>query len=107
MIGNSIWSSDASRSIKRSYTSSTTSLIVSDNLTNFNYGIISNYNLNVEKVVTDPTNSYAYIILKYTGGHSDLESDQNIRSLNCTIFKVKLSNNELIDSRLAKDSRDY
>ena len=93
-IGDS--SSSSSRSSRNSSNkSSTTSLIVSDNLSNFNYGIISNYNLNVEKVVTDPTNSFAYILLKYTGGHSDLESDKNIRSLNCTIFKVNLSNNEL------------
>ena len=73
-------SSSSGRSFRNSSsTSSTTSLIVSDNLSNFNYGIISNYNLNVEKVVTDPTNSFAYILLKYTGGYSDLESDKNIR----------------------------
>ena len=45
-------SSSSGRSSRNSSsTSSTTSLIVSDNLSNFNYGIISNYNLNVEKVM--------------------------------------------------------
>jgi len=81
--------------------SQTKSLIVFDNDTNLDYGIISDYNINIEQIKVDPLNKFGYMLLNYTGGNSD--SDANIRALNCTIFQINLSNNEIkcIESGLA------
>jgi hypothetical protein len=59
------------------------------------YGIISDYDLEIEQVVTDPSNTNSYILMKYNGGHSNLSADLNIRALNCSIFRVNLENNEM------------
>jgi len=87
-------SSRSSRSSKRT-SSATNSLIVQDNNSNFDYGIISDYDLEIEQVRVDQKNEYAYLLMKYGGGHSDSNRDMNVRALNCTLFKVNLSTNEM------------
>ena len=92
-VDSSSSSSRFSRSLNK--TSSTTdSLVVQDNNSNFDYGIISEYDLEIEQVLADPSNTYSYILMKYNGGDSGL-SDKNIRALNCSIFRVNLENNEM------------
>jgi len=92
-VDSSSSSSRFSRSLNK--TSSTTdSLVVQDNNSNFDYGIISEYDLEIEQVLADPSNTYSYILMKYNGGDSGL-SDKNIRALNCSIFRVNLDNNEM------------
>ena len=91
-------SSSSSRSSSRSSkktSSATDSLIVQDNNSNIDYGIISDYDLEIEQVRVDQNNEYAYLLMKYGGGHSDSNRDMNVRALNCTIFKVNLSTNEM------------
>jgi len=91
-------SSSSSRSSSRSSkktSSATNSLIVQDNNSVIDYGIISDYDLEIEQVRADHNNEYAYLLMKYGGGHSDSNRDMNVRALNCTIFKVNLSTNEM------------
>ena len=91
-------SSSSSRSSYRSSkktSSATDSLIVQDNNSNIDYGIISDYDLEIEQVRVDQNNEYAYLLMKYGGGHSDSNRDMNVRALNCTLFKVNLSTNEM------------
>jgi hypothetical protein len=59
------------------------------------YGIISDYDLEIEQVRVDQNNEYAYLHMKYGGGHSDSNRDMNVRALNCTLFKINLSTNEM------------
>ena len=87
-------SSRSSRSSKKT-SSATDSLIVQDNNSNFDYGIISDYDLEIEQVRVDQNNEYAYLHMKYGGGHSDSNRDMNVRALNCTLFKINLSTNEM------------
>ena len=84
----------SSRSSKKT-SSSTHSLIVQDNNSNIDYGIISDYDLEIEQVRVDQNNEYAYLHMKYGGGHSDSNRDMNVRALNCTLFKINLSTNEM------------
>jgi hypothetical protein len=84
----------SSRSSKKT-SSSTHSLIVQDNNSNIDYGIISDYDLEIEQVRVDQNNEYAYLQMKYGGGHSNSNRDMNVRALNCTLFKVNLSTNEM------------
>ena len=91
-------SSSSSRSSYRSSkktSSATDSLIVQDNNSNIDYGIISDYDLEIEQVRVDQNNEYAYLLMKYGGGHSDSNRDMNVRALNCTLFKINLSTNEM------------
>ena len=74
-----------SRSSKKT-SSSTHSLIVQDNNSNIDYGIISDYDLEIEQVRVDQNNEYAYLQMKYGGGHSNSNRDMNVRALNCTLF---------------------
>jgi hypothetical protein len=69
------------------------------------YGIISDYDLEIEQIKIDPTNTYAYMLLKYTENR-EIVSDLNIMALNCTLFQIRLSNNEIkcIESGLSVDS---
>jgi hypothetical protein len=46
-------------------------------------------------VRVDQNNEYAYLHMKYGGGHSDSNRDMNVRALNCTLFKINLSTNEM------------
>ena len=75
-------------------TTSTKSLITIDNNSVIDYGIISDYDLEIEQVRADPNNEYAYVLMKY-GGNANSDSDNNVLALNCTIFKVNLSTNEM------------
>ena len=69
--------------------SSINSLVVIDDDGKIDYGLLSNYDLQIDKVVVDPKNEYSYVLLKYNkGGHSS--SDRNIRAINCTILKIKI-----------------
>jgi len=88
-------SSRSSRSSNKTSSTSTDSLITIDNNSVIDYGIISDYDLEIEQVVTDPSNTNSYILMKYNGGHSNLSADLNIRALNCSIFRVNLENNEM------------
>ena len=88
-------SSRSSRSSNKTSSTSTDSLITIDNNSVIEYGIISDYELEIEQVVTDPSNTYSYILMKYNSGNSNLSADKNIRALNCSIFRVNLENNEM------------
>jgi hypothetical protein len=59
------------------------------------YGIISDYDLEIEQVRVDQNNESAYLLMKYGGGHSNSNRDMNVRALNCTLFKINLSTNEM------------
>ena len=97
--------SSSGRSSKSAYTSttsddntsttSTKSLITIDNNSVIDYGIISDYDLEIEQVRADPNNEYAYVLMKYGGVPSNQVSNDNLLALNCTIFKVNFSNNEM------------
>ena len=74
--------------------SSINSLVVIDDDGKIDYGLLSNYDLEIDKVVVDPKNEYSYVLLKYNkGGNSS--SDSNIRAINCTILKIKIENGEM------------
>ena len=88
-------SSRSSRSSNKTSSTSTDSLITIDNNSVIDYGIISDYDLEIEQVRVDQNNEYAYLHMKYGGGHSDSNRDMNVRALNCTLFKINLSTNEM------------
>ena len=98
-------SSRSSRSSNKTSSTSTDSLITIDNNSVIEYGIISDYDLEIEQIKIDPTNTYAYMLLKYTENR-EIVSDLNIMALNCTLFQIRLSNNEIkcIESGLSVDS---
>jgi len=82
-------STNSGRNIRSSLRSSTSSenLIVKDNDSNLDYGLISDYNILVSDVIISRSNEYAFILL---------DLDYNLRnSLNCTILKVTISTNEI------------
>ncbi len=87
-------SSRSSRSSNKTSSTSTDSLITIDNNSVIDYGIISDYDLEIEQVRANPKNEYAYVLMKY-GGNANSDSDNNVLALNCTIFKVNLSTNEM------------
>ena len=88
-------SSRSSRSSNKTSSTSTDSLITIDNNSVIDYGIISDYDLEIEQVRVDQNNEYAYLLMKYGGGHSNSNKDKNVRALNCTLFKINLSTNEM------------
>jgi len=45
--------------------SSINSLVVIDDDEKIDYGLLSNYDLQIDKVVVDPKNEYSYVLLKY------------------------------------------
>ncbi len=82
-------STNSGRNIRSSLRSSTSSenLIVKDNDSNLDYGLISDYNILVSDVIISRSNEYAFILL---------DLDYNLKnSLNCTILKVTISTNEI------------
>ncbi len=87
-------SSRSSRSSNKTSSTSTDSLITIDNNSVIDYGIISDYDLEIEQVRANPKNEYVYVLMKY-GGNANSDSDNNVLALNCTIFKVNLSTNEM------------
>ena len=88
-------SSRSSRSSNKTSSTSTDSLITIDNNSVIDYGIISDYDLEIEQVRVDQNNESAYLLMKYGGGHSNSNRDMNVRALNCTLFKINLSTNEM------------
>ena len=80
------------RSSQRSSTSSN-SLLVIDNNSIADYGILSSYDIQIDQVRISPDNNYAYIILQHDSGDSN--KDSNLYALNCGIIKVTLSDNSL------------
>ncbi len=82
-------STNSGRNLRSPLRSSTSSenLIVKDNDSNLDYGLISDYNILVSDVIISRSNEYAFILL---------DLDYNLRnSLNCTILKVTISTNEI------------
>jgi len=80
-----IQSSNSGRNFKEETDSK--NLIVQDNFSNFDYGLISDYNITVSDVIISKSNEFAFILL-------DLE--YNLKSsLNCTILKVTISTDEI------------
>ena len=82
-------STNSGRNLRIPLRSSTSSenLIVKDNDSDLDYGLISDYNILVSDVIISRSNEYAFILL---------DLDYNLRnSLNCTILKVTISTNEI------------
>jgi len=82
-------STNSGRNLRSPLRSSTSSenLIVKDNNSDLDYGLISDYNILVSDVIISRSNEYAFILL---------DLDYNLRnSLNCTILKVTISTNEI------------
>ena len=82
-------STNSGRNLRSPLRSSTSSenLIVKDNDSDLDYGLISDYNILVSDVIISRSNEYAFILL---------DLDYNLRnSLNCTILKVTISTNEI------------
>jgi hypothetical protein len=73
-------------------TTSTISLLTIDNNSVIDYGIVSDYDLKIDQVRVDSNNEYAYVLMNYGDGD---ENNANLRALNCTIFRVTLSNNKM------------
>ena len=95
-------STNSGRNLRSPLRSSTSSenLIVKDNDSDLDYGLISDYNILVSDVIISRSNEYAFILL---------DLDYNLRnSLNCTILKVTISKNEIqcLEDGLASQSSE-
>jgi hypothetical protein len=91
-------STNSGRNIRSSLRSSTSSenLIVKDNDSDLDYGLISDYNILVSDVIISRSNEYAFILLDYTKDWRNNDTpDENLKSINCTILKVTISTNEI------------
>ena len=83
------------RSPLRTSTSSET-LIVKDNDSDLDYGLISDYNIQVSDVIISRSNEYAFILLDYYKDWRNNDTpDENLKSINCTILKVTISTNDI------------
>ena len=74
-------SSRSSRSSNKTSSTSTKSLITIDNNSVIDYGIISDYDIEIEQVRADPNNEYAYVLMKYGGVPSNQVSNDNLLAL--------------------------
>ena len=78
---------------------STNSLLVIDNNSVADYGVLSNYELAIDQVRIAPDNKFAYIILEHDSdvfkADDGSTKDSTLISLNCGIIKVNLSNNAI------------
>ena len=95
-VTNESIGSNSSRTMNRSSeksSTSTNSLIVIDNNSVPDYGVLSNYELAIDQVRVDPDNKFAYIILEHDSGNST--KNDNLYSLNCGIIRVDLSNDAI------------
>ena len=95
-VTNESIESNSSRTMNRSSeksSTSTNSLIVIDNNSVPDYGVLSNYELAIDQVRVDPDNKFAYIILEHDSGNST--KNDNLYSLNCGIIRVDLSNDAI------------
>ena len=73
-----------------------TSLFVLSSDSNWDSGIISDYKLEIDQLITYSNNQYAIATLSYgTHLNYDSEYNQNIRDINCGILNIKISNNTL------------
>ena len=95
-------STNSGRNLRSPLRSSTSSenLIVKDNNSDLDYGLISDYNILVSDVIISRSNEYAFILL---------DLDYNLKnSLNCTILKVTISTNEIqcLEDGLASQSSE-
>ena len=91
-------STNSGRNLRSSLRSSTSSenLIVKDNDSNFDYGLILDYNIQVSDVIISRSNEYAFILLDYyKDWRVNDKLDENLKSINCTILKVTISTNEI------------
>ena len=108
-VTNQSTSSSTSRNITRSSHRSSTSsnsLLVIDNNSIADYGVISSYDIPIDQVRISPDNKYAYIILQHDSGDSN--KNDNLFALNCGIIKVTLSDNSLncVESGIVPIKRD-
>jgi hypothetical protein len=90
-------SSSTNRSQNRSDSQTEkTSLFVLSSDSQWDYGIISDYKLEIDQLIPYSNNEYAIATLSY-GTHLDYESEynQNIRYLNCGILNIKITNNTI------------
>jgi len=84
----------SSRSKNKSVSSSNIkNLAVINEEGEIDYGLLSDYDLNIDKIKIDYKNEYAYALLKFDNSGSS--SDSNIRGINCTILKIKIINGEI------------
>ena len=94
---NFIIGENKSSSTGRNLRSETNSnnLIVKDNESNLDYGLISKYNIQVSDVILSRSNEYAFVLLDYRYDlmNGDIRDD-NLRNINCTILKITLSTND-------------
>ena len=73
-----------------------TSLFVLSSDSNWDSGIISDYKLEIDELITYSNNQYAIATLSYgTHLNYDSEYNQNIRDINCGILNIQISNNTL------------
>ena len=88
------------------YSTSSNSLLVIDNNSIADYGVISSYDIPIDQVRISPDNKYAYIILQHDSGDSN--KNDNLFALNCGIIKVTLSDNSLscVESGIVPIKRD-
>ena len=95
-VTNESVASSSSRTVSRSSeksSTSTNSLLVIDNNSVADYGVLSNYELAIDQVRIAPDNKFAYIILEHDSGSST--KDNNLYSLNCGMIRVDLSNDAI------------
>ena len=101
-VTNESVASSSSRTVSRSSeksSTSTNSLLVIDNNSVADYGVLSNYELAIDQVRIAPDNKFAYIILEHDSdvfkADDGTTKDSTLISLNCGIIKVNLSNNAI------------
>ena len=101
-VTNESAASSSSRTVSRSSeksSTSTNSLLVIDNNSVADYGVLSNYELAIDQVRIAPDNKFAYIILEHDSdvfkADDGSTKDSTLISLNCGIIKVNLSNNAI------------
>ena len=70
-------------------------LIVKDNESNLDYGLLSDYSIQVSDVIVSRSNEFAFVLLDYyKDWRNNQAPDSNVKKINCTILKIKLSTNE-------------
>ena len=101
-VTNESIESNSSRTMNRSSeksSTSTNSLLVIDNNSVADYGVLSNYELAIDQIRIAPDNKFAYIILEHDSdvfkADDGSTKDSTLISLNCGIIKVNLSNNAI------------
>jgi len=91
-------STNSGRNIRSPLKTSTSSetLIVKDNDSDLDYGLILDYNIQVSDVIISRSNEYAFIFLDYYNDRENKDAPkENLESINCTILKVTISTNEI------------